>query len=105
MRNYLTINEMVNQAYQTAVEHGWHDEDREFGTIVALMHSELSEALEAFRKSPEDKMWDDITEEFADVVIRIFDACGKYGLNLEQAIINKMEKNKNREFKHGGKRI
>ena len=106
------ISKLVQEAYQNAVQHGWHSEDRSFGDIIALMHSELSEALEDYRKKREfteiyyenDKPCG-IPTELADVVIRVFDACGKYGIDLENAIKIKMEYNESRPFKHGGKKI
>jgi NTP pyrophosphatase (non-canonical NTP hydrolase) len=103
--NDKTINELCLEAYNIAKINGWHEEKREFGTLIALMHSELSEALEAYRKDPEEVMWQNITEELADVCIRIFNACGEYDLDLSSAIENKMNKNKNRGYKYGGRRI
>lgn len=41
-----TLNEWARDIHQNAVAHGWWDEPRSFGDIVALCHSELSEALE-----------------------------------------------------------
>ena len=43
------INALCKDAYETAVSKGWHDEERETGTLLALIHSEVSEALEADR--------------------------------------------------------
>ncbi len=47
----------------------------------------------------------DIPFELADIVIRVFDMCGHYGIDLESAIREKMEYNKKRPYKHGGKII
>lgn len=45
----MTINEWTKEIHQNAMEHGWWDEERSFAEIVALCHSELSEALEECR--------------------------------------------------------
>jgi NTP pyrophosphatase (non-canonical NTP hydrolase) len=41
----------------------------------------------------------------ADACIRIFDTCGYLGIDIEAAILAKMERNKQRPYKHGGKKI
>lgn len=93
------VNDLCKQAYETAKSKGWHDEERETGTMLALIHSEVSEALEADRKGDTELF----AEELADVCIRIFDLCGLKNINLEAAILEKMEYNKLRSYKHGGK--
>lgn len=45
----MKMNKFAAEVHQNAVEHGWWDEERTFGEIVALCHSELSEALEEYR--------------------------------------------------------
>jgi NTP pyrophosphatase (non-canonical NTP hydrolase) len=73
--------------------------DRNKGEMIALMHSELSEALEGVRK---DKMDDHLPHrkseevELADVLIRLFDYAGAYGLDLSGAFEEKMEYNAKR---------
>jgi NTP pyrophosphatase (non-canonical NTP hydrolase) len=95
-----TLNVLCKEAFETAKEKGWHDQPREMGTILCLIHGEVSEAMEADRRG---EGWDRVTEELADVCIRIFDLCGSLNLDLEKAIIEKMEYNKTRSYKHGGK--
>jgi NTP pyrophosphatase (non-canonical NTP hydrolase) len=96
--------------------------ERSFGAQIALMHSELSEALEEFRNTglgDTDKFiyylsgsWgvdgekpEGIAVELADVLIRIFDTCGKYNIPLQEALDLKLAYNKTRPHRHGGKKL
>ena len=47
----MTLNEWAKEIHENAVAHGWWDDERSFGDIVALCHSELSEALEEYRSN------------------------------------------------------
>lgn len=46
-----------------------------------------------------------IPSELADIVIRVMDICGMYGIDLEKAILEKMEYNRTRPMRHGGKKL
>ena len=74
---------------------------RNKGELIALMHSELSEALEALRQVDESK--NNVGEELADCCIRIFDYCGARDIDLEKELNEKIEINKKRPKKHGKK--
>lgn len=112
MRTILkTIPELQQEAFQTNSDHGFVGNP--VPTAIALMHSELSEALESFRNQ-EPLLWFDhdknckpegVAAEYADVVIRILSDCGERGIDLNDAIELKMAYNKSRPYKHGGKVI
>lgn len=103
---YLGISAAMGLAHKTADDAGWYRNPetgepvkRNFGEVVALMHSELSEALEADRKSlMDDKLphRSGIECEFADCIIRIFDTAQALGLDLAGAIIEKNRFNQQR---------
>lgn len=71
------------------------------GMIIALFHSEASEALEAIRHNDKENF----KEELADIVIRVLDCAGGLNIDLDQEVRNKMDKNRKRAYKHGGKLV
>ena len=100
-------NKKATEVHETAKAKGWWSTERNDGEIIALMHSELSEALEALRNGngPDDHIpeFNGTEAEMADVVIRIMDYGKARGLRIAEAIEAKMAFNTKRSFKHGGK--
>ena len=114
---------------------GWYDEGRTFGDGIALIHSEVSEALEAFRDHgfktllrfqsddgyallpPEDsnaQRWmesgtipkpEGVASEMADIIIRVLDECSRQNLDITDALRTKLAYNETRGYKHGGKSL
>lgn len=82
----------------------WFDNITEQAEI-SRMHSELSEWVEGIRHNdPPDQHLPHLTSaevEAADCIIRILDTCAKRGYKIGQAIVDKIEYNKSRPYKHG----
>ena len=94
---------------QIATDKGFWEKDRNDAEMIALMHSELSEALEAIRHEGYELVsehipnYNRVAEEMADVVIRVLDFCEARNIDLGSAIVAKMEFNITRPYKHGKK--
>lgn len=102
------IQHLVNRCYQNSREHGFWDDPAKNDPLIklALITSEVGEAVEAFRKPGKSDHiihFKGIEEELADIVIRVFDLAGAFDLRLAEAITAKMEYNEGRPRMHGGK--
>jgi NTP pyrophosphatase (non-canonical NTP hydrolase) len=118
-----TIPRMTAEVRAVNIEKGWRSADggpgsNTFGDYIALLHSELSEALEAFR----DYRLADATDadhfntaglpkpegvgsEMADVLIRLLDTCDVFGIDLAAEYERKVAYNRTRSFQHGGRTL
>ena len=116
------INELRDLCYGESFKAGWHTNletgellNRNKGEMIALIHSEVSEAMEGERKGLMDDHLPNrpmAEVEMADAVIRIMDYCGRWGYDIGGAIVDKIEYNRNRadhklenRQKDGGKKF
>lgn len=127
----ISISDLQERIYMTALSKGWYEEPRSFGDIIALCHSELSEALEEYRAGfgpndiyyldangnptfvggqaattwPDEAKPEGIATEMADCIIRILDWAEHNKVNMQQVILQKMAYNETRDYRHGGKTL
>lgn len=100
-----SLNDLSKEIHLNAKQKGFWEKDRNFGEMIALCHSELSEALEAHRDGilfeiKENGKPEGWSVELADCLIRILDICGHYGIDMESLIEEKMSFNRSRPYKH-----
>lgn len=101
------LHDIGLRAQEIAISKGWRFDN--FGTETALMHSELSEALEGHRlgdpRSEHIPAFTVIEEEWADCIIRILGSAEARNLNVAEAVFAKMDFNATRPHRHGGKKF
>lgn len=119
-----TLNDWRDVVHQYAIDKGWWDtsESRNFGDLMALLHTEISEAYEEYRNghtptdhyydssksvtSPAGEEWykpEGIPSELADLMIRVFDICGYFGIDIQAVLTEKHIYNLHRPYRHGNK--
>lgn len=103
-----TLDDMALRIRANGSAHGFNvvipgdwDDDYKIPAHLALIHSEVSEALEDFRNDARMHF----LEELADVQIRLLDLAGGLTTNFESIVNQKMAENLGRSWKHGGKRL
>lgn len=108
---YSALGVLARYANDTAMQKGWYDSPRSFLESSALFHSEISEAVESYRDGEcldhiyytDDGKPIGVPIELADLLIRVLDTCYHEGIPIASAMKIKMEYNKTREYRHGGK--
>lgn len=102
------LNELGSEIIEINRANGWAvinpqewENPYKVPALLALITSETSEALEAFRHNDHANF----AEECADQIIRILDMTAGLGIDIDSAVRAKLEKNKTRGFRHGGKRV
>lgn len=104
----MNLNYLVDAAHEAAKDKGFWDTPPNLGEKIALIHSELSEALEEHRagRAPNEVYEvygepEGVPIELADAIIRIADLCGHYDIDLAAAVEQKLTYNKRRPDRHG----
>lgn len=110
-----SVNTLIQACHGLAKSRGWWNKERPVPELLCLIHSEVSEALEGYRKDEMDQHLPDLKSldvELADVVIRVFDMAGGLGIDLANAVEKKLAYNAVRSdhslenrMKEGGKKI
>lgn len=119
------INELSKEIHEVNKANGFYEGEKNIGEMLALIHSEVSEALESDRKGRytvatmrvvngwvrdddfkagfKSCVKDTFEDELADIMIRVMDLAAFKGIDLEQHIKAKLRYNSLREYKHGKK--
>ncbi len=114
--NNLNINKLCKEAHDNAKNKGFYEDieliksiyavdskeykmflNNALATRLMLINCEVAEAVEGLRKGD----LENFREELADIFIRLGDLCGSLNINIEEEIIKKMKKNKERPYRHG----
>lgn len=98
----ISLFDMASEAYSTALKHGFWDAGEtaaRFPEKLALVHSEVSEALEELRQPVPSK--EKFGEELADILIRVGDLSVAADVDLSRCVEKKLQVNRERPRLHG----
>ncbi len=96
----MNLNEWARIVHEVAKSKGWHDPSPPLPVQLMNVVGEVAEANEALR----NRDMENFQEELADIIIRVLDICGSQGIDIEKAVADKTEKNRQRPYRHGGKK-
>ena len=107
----MNVKELQKEVHQGARQRGFYDKEAGLGdrtpvriaSLLCLIHSEVSEALEELREDKADLSG--FSSELADIIIRTLDLAEWLGIDMEEAIRTKVDYNNTRPHRHGGKVI
>lgn len=118
------IRRMTTEVREVNQANGWFDSDRRPAEGLALIHSEVSEWLEALRSWGTDDATQEpfpeghalhvpgqlpkpegVGSEAADVLIRLLDECDRQGIDLAAEYRRKIAYNRTRGYRHGGRAL
>lgn len=109
IRRPATLDDLIGRTAKINRANGWWSNplDRSPQAILAnlaLIMTEAGEAVDAVQHGHFPGS-DEFDMELADVVIRCLDLAARYDIDLEGAIVRKLEINAGRGYRHGGKVI
>ncbi len=112
-RNGMSLVDLQRRCFAQAKKSGWAGPGAPpvpFLEAMALVHSEVSEAVEAWRDGQAISWTDEggkpqgIGSEFADIIIRLGHYASIFGVDLEAEVERKLKYNATRPYRHGGKK-
>lgn len=101
MKALVTLNNYMTEARELADGKGFSSDVERAWEMLALIHSEVSEATDAYKKG---SSYDEVGTELADAMIRILHLCSALGVDIEALYQAKMAKNWERPYRYNTKR-
>lgn len=106
------LKKLANEINQICIDKGWNEdiEERTEGDWAALAHTEISEAFESHRNG-EPPLWskdgkpEGAAVEYIDCMIRILHWFAVHKIDPDEIMRIKLDYNRTRPYRHGGKKV